>query len=214
MDKKTIFVLLLFLSGWTAVGFADTLHLKNGNKIQGEITQQTDSMVKINISGVTITYYMDEIARIEKDGGSAEPASAPSSAPSRSVPQVIPAPAAREDSTQPSRDLVLRYLDLSGTSATLDQMFQDMIQNSSPQDALRLQQAYDLEEILQILVPIYQKHFTRDDLQKLVAFYQSPVARKLNEVTPGLVKDTLDAAMLYFRTKLPSPGATPQGQGS
>lgn len=207
MNKKILLVVLLLL-GWASPGFADTIYLKNGNKIEGEIVQQTENMVKISISGVTITYYMDEIARIEGSGQTADTAPAPASAHPGS--RVTPSPAPTGQSpAKPARDLVLRYLELSGTRSTLDQMFQEMIQNSAPQDALRLQQAYNLEEIMEVLVPIYQKHFTQDDLQKLVAFYQSPVARKLNDVTPDLVKDTLDTAMLYFRTKLP-PSPAPQ----
>jgi hypothetical protein len=174
-------------------------------------------MVKVNISGVTITYYMDEIARI--DGGqdlapssaasvsavTVAPAAVPSTTPQAASPMAaMPLSSGMMGSAgKPPKELVLRYLTLSGTENTLDQMFQEMIENSSPQDAGRLSQAYDLGEIMEILVPVYQKYFTDDDMRKLVEFYQSSVAKKLNETTPMIIKDTLDAAMLYFRTKLP-----------
>ncbi len=42
--------------------FADTLILKSGRRIEGKIIEQTEEYIKINIQGISVTYYRDEIA--------------------------------------------------------------------------------------------------------------------------------------------------------
>ncbi len=44
---------------------ADTIFLKNGRKVQAKILEKTDKFTKVDVAGVTITYYAEEIERIE-----------------------------------------------------------------------------------------------------------------------------------------------------
>ncbi len=44
---------------------ADTLYLKSGKMIQGTIVEETDQYTKINVSGITVTYFPEQIARRE-----------------------------------------------------------------------------------------------------------------------------------------------------
>ncbi len=51
------------------------------------------------------------------------------------------------------------------------------------------------DEILATTVPVYQKHFTKGDIDALVAFYSSPVGQKLLHELPGIMSDSLQATM-------------------
>ena len=42
-----------------------------------------------------------------------------------------------------------------------------------------------------MIVPVYERHFTRKDIQGLIAFYQSPVGRKFVSVQPKLVAESM-----------------------
>lgn len=48
-------------------------------------------------------------------------------------------------------------------------------------------------KFIDIYVPIYKRHLTVDDLNKITAFYQSPVGKKLAEATPLISAEAMQA---------------------
>lgn len=48
------------------------------------------------------------------------------------------------------------------------------------------------DELLQAMVPTYQKHFTKGDLEALTAFYSSPTGQKLLREMPAVTAETMD----------------------
>jgi tetratricopeptide (TPR) repeat protein len=67
-DKKNSLRLILLLAAVLyspAPVFAETIVLKSGQKIEGRILEKTDKYIKIDFQGMPLTYYVDDIARIE-----------------------------------------------------------------------------------------------------------------------------------------------------
>jgi len=68
--KNSGMLVIIFLFGAVSYGnigvFADTITLKSGEKLEGNITEKTDKYVKIDISGVPITYFLDEVESIKQ----------------------------------------------------------------------------------------------------------------------------------------------------
>lgn len=63
MGKKVIylcFICLLFLSN----AFCDTIIFKSGKQLDGSIKERTNEAVKIDIEGITLTYYLTDIESI------------------------------------------------------------------------------------------------------------------------------------------------------
>ena len=60
--KKIIIFSIFFLL--TIPVFAETILLKSGKKVEGEIIGQTDKYIKIDFQGLPITYYLDDIESI------------------------------------------------------------------------------------------------------------------------------------------------------
>ena len=63
MRNKVIclcFISLLFLGN----AFCDTIILKSGKQVEGSIKTRTDDAVKVDIEGITITYYFTDIKSI------------------------------------------------------------------------------------------------------------------------------------------------------
>ena len=58
------------------------------------------------------------------------------------------------------------------------------------------------ETMEQIFYPIYDKHFTEEELKDLVAFYKSPTGQKAIEVMPDLLKESLEKASELMNPKL------------
>jgi tetratricopeptide (TPR) repeat protein len=47
--------------------FADTVILKSGKRIEGEIIEKTDEYIKLDTNGLNLTFWPDEIERIEAE---------------------------------------------------------------------------------------------------------------------------------------------------
>lgn len=60
-------LLLLVCFVFPAFTFAETILLKSGKKIEGEIAERTKEYIKVRVSGMTITYPIDAVDKIEGD---------------------------------------------------------------------------------------------------------------------------------------------------
>ena len=65
MNKKMTVVLLLMLLSISSSLFAETIVLKSGKTVEGRIIEKTKDHIKIDVSGIPITYYSDEIVNID-----------------------------------------------------------------------------------------------------------------------------------------------------
>lgn len=65
MNKKTGFILPLLLLFVFPSVFAETIVLKSGKTIDGKILEKTDKNIKVDISGIPVTYYLEEIESID-----------------------------------------------------------------------------------------------------------------------------------------------------
>ncbi|PSR53440.1 DUF2059 domain-containing protein [Adhaeribacter arboris] len=45
----------------------------------------------------------------------------------------------------------------------------------------------------QMIVPIYDKHFTHQEITELIAFYQTPIGQKTTQVLPILTQESMTA---------------------
>jgi hypothetical protein len=52
-----------------------------------------------------------------------------------------------------------------------------------------------IDEITLAMIPAYQKHFTESDIERMNAFYSSPVGRKVLEELPAVMQEGTQAAM-------------------
>jgi uncharacterized protein len=61
-----------------------------------------------------------------------------------------------------------------------------------------------MDEMMQAMVPAYQKHFTKGDIDNLVAFYSTPTGEKLLRDMPAIMadsmKDVMPIAIRYMDT--------------
>ncbi|MDP2922235.1 MAG: transglutaminase domain-containing protein [Candidatus Omnitrophota bacterium] len=72
MNKKLIIALsILFFFCCTPI-FCETIKLKNGKTVEGKIVEKTNTFVKLNITGVGVTYYFDEVAEIKATQGTSQ----------------------------------------------------------------------------------------------------------------------------------------------
>jgi hypothetical protein len=66
--------------------------------------------------------------------------------------------------------------------ARMDKMMDDMIKD------------LPIDELIQAMVPAYQKHLTKGDVDALTAFYSSPTGQKVLKETSAMTADAMQAA--------------------
>ncbi|HEV8183227.1 MAG TPA: DUF2059 domain-containing protein [Candidatus Angelobacter sp.] len=67
-------------------------------------------------------------------------------------------------------------------------------------------------EMFKAMMPVYQKHFTKGDLDAMIAFYSTPTGQKVLRETPGLTIDTTAAIMPVVNQYLGKINARMQGE--
>jgi hypothetical protein len=114
---------------------------------------------------------------------------------------------AQDDNIDPKAiELSSELLDLAGSKKVMTQMFDrmgplltEMIEKANPgkeADVDDVMKNYVLPKMQESLPELehesallYAKHFTTDELGQLVAFYQSPVGKKLVQELPGMMAE-------------------------
>jgi hypothetical protein len=126
------------------------------------------------------------------------------------------APATRED--------VQRYLDVMHSRAMMSQMIEamtkpmhQMIHEQYLKDKDKLppdfedhvnkmmddtMKGFPWDEILEAMVPVYQKHMTKGDIDATVAFYSSPTGQKMLRELPAIMAEAMQAMMPLMQKQM------------
>jgi hypothetical protein len=239
MMKRIAFIVAFILA--CGVAQAATVHLKNGSTVSGKIIAKTADSVKLDVSGVTLTYYNDEIDRMdEADAPVAAPAEPVAPAPADKVEPVVAAPpVVSNDVVMPpatppvvapvvpspvaptpvaavplpvaaapsqadvyagmsKKDLIMKFIDVFGTRKSMGLNFDQMATKLSPQEAEVFKKTFKVDEIIERMVPLYDKHFSEADLKTLIDFYSSPTGKRLVETIPTIMTESVEVSAKYF----------------
>jgi uncharacterized protein len=63
--------------------------------------------------------------------------------------------------------------------------------NKSTADMLK---AFPYDELIDVMIPVYQKHLTKSDVDALVAFYSGPTGQKMLTEMPAMAAESMQAA--------------------
>lgn len=53
------------------------------------------------------------------------------------------------------------------------------------------------DELMKAILPIYDKHFTHQEIRQLIAFYQSPLGRKISTTLPEIQRESVEAGRAW-----------------
>jgi hypothetical protein len=108
----------------------------------------------------------------------------------------------------PTREQVLHLLDLMGAKKLMTQMLDNVfdmeirhIKQLRPDIpaafwddfAADARKSVHVEDLMDVIVPIYQRHFSNADIDGLIAFYQSQLGRKLTAELPQVQMEAMQA---------------------
>jgi uncharacterized protein len=62
--------------------------------------------------------------------------------------------------------------------------------------------SFPWDEILDSMVPVYQKHFTKGDIDHLVAFYSTPTGKKFLREMPAITSEAMQTMMPIMKQRI------------
>jgi len=119
------------------------------------------------------------------------------------------------DTDVPDKAAVMQFLELMHARAQMVQVmegmakqmregaergFKEKVPNATPAQLAKLDAIFDdilkalpVDEMVDAIVPIYQKHLTKSDLAAIVGFYSSPAGQKILKEMPAIMAEALQA---------------------
>ena len=101
---------------------------------------------------------------------------------------------------------IRRLLDLTGAGNLGGQVMDQLLgsfKQSNPAVPARfwddLRGELDAGQLTELVVPIYDRHLSHDDVRQVIAFYESPAGRKLISVQPQIVAESMKAGQDWGR---------------
>lgn len=133
-------------------------------------------------------------------------------------------PTAAVQDEKPSTEQVLHLLDLlrvkesiqisvdamkEEMKGTAEQSFREKIPNPTAEQLQSVHAVVDdvfktlvLDDLITDVVPIYQRHLTRSDVQAMITFYSSPAGKKIMREQPTIIKESMQATAAGQQKKM------------
>jgi len=125
----------------------------------------------------------------------------------------------------PSKEDVMRFLDLMQAKSRMVQMMDGMksgmktgaeaglkqqLPDATPEQLAKADLLADvvfkdfpIDEMFDALIPIYQRHLTKADLEAAIAFYSSPAGQRLLKEQPAMMAEGMQSGQDIMLKKIP-----------
>ena len=118
-----------------------------------------------------------------------------------------PPPAAAKPMIGPSEEKVIRQLlDVTGTVKLSQQMVDQMLasmQTSMPDIPAefwtKIRACFKADEFIALIIPVYDKYYSKEELDGLLAFYQSPLGQKVIATLPEVNRESMAIGQAWGR---------------
>lgn len=94
---------------------------------------------------------------------------------------------------------IRRLIDISGSLGNAEMMMNTMISQyedlglNIPEEFWEeFKKEFNTDDLAQMVIPIYAKYYTHEDIKALIAFYESPIGQKLIENTPMVLQESME----------------------
>jgi hypothetical protein len=89
--------------------------------------------------------------------------------------------------------------------------FKHFIPDATPEQIAKVDAIADqalgdmpIDEMVAAIVPIYQKHLTKSDLEAVIIFYKSPAGQKILKEQPAMMAEGMQAGQDIMLKRLPA----------
>ncbi len=187
--RKIIVLALGLLVSCVSVSMASTIYFKDGRTVDGDIIQKNAYYTIVNVNGTPNKYYNDQIESIvdsiEKE-----------------VDSVLVDYTNLDYIDSDKVDLIIRLIVISGIKNNLKHSIANVIKKAPLERREEMKELFDLNEIIEHVIPVYDNHYTVEEIQELLKFYESPIGKKFLETNPKIAVESADASIAYFQEQL------------
>ena len=192
-----ILLIISMVMGVSLPAMAAVVHLKDGRIIEGKVVEENVQAIRLETNGSLMTYFADEVGDVDGRplGGNVvvDP----------NKPVEIMKPAAISAA---KRALIIEFMEAFGTQQALKQNFQLMLaraKEQKPEQAATIEARINIDEIVEELVPVYDRNFTEEELKAFIAFYGSDNGKKLMNTLPTIMRESIEESTKYMQRILP-----------
>lgn len=197
--------LLLGILLMATTAMASSIHLKDGRIVEGRIVEENPQSIRIESKGGIVTFYADEVGDVDgRPLGGKTNAGIPKVNPVNAFVASKPLPV--KPITPEKRALIMKFIEVFGTKQAIEQNFQLLIERASkerPEEAQKIKDNIKTDELIEVLIPVYDRNFSQEDLQAFIDFYGSASGRKLLMNIPALMRESVEASARYIQQKFP-----------
>jgi len=65
---------------------------------------------------------------------------------------------------------------------------------------IKFTQQFRVNDLTELLIPIYEKHFSDDEIKQLIAFYETPIGQRYVAESPAITTETMIASREWGRS--------------
>ncbi len=116
--------------------------------------------------------------------------------------------ASTDDAPQTPEALARELIRISGAVESTDDMmaaYEGQFRMAFPDVPAELWSelfaSMNANELVELVIPIYTKHYTREDLVGLIEFYQSPLGQRLIKANPAIMQESMAVGMAWGQQK-------------
>jgi hypothetical protein len=81
--------------------------------------------------------------------------------------------------------------------------FEQMAASLPPEKGQAFRKAFNVDTVINLLIPVYEKYFSEEDLKAYIEFYSSGAGAKLSKSLNAVMAESVDATMKYFELNMP-----------
>lgn len=166
--------------------FAEKIHLKDGSVINEKIIERGSYYIITMTGKKPKKYFMSQIDYIEEE-----------EAAGATYVDLSKFEGVGEDKVK----LIFNYIDVSGIRFSMNRNIKRTIDQAPEEQKEKYEKLFNVNEIIELLIPIYSKYYSKIDLINMIQFYASPTGVRVLESTPEIMKETVDASIQYFKEK-------------
>ena len=107
----------------------------------------------------------------------------------------------KERSNNPDKS-AKEIIELSGSKDQFKLFLDAFLKNFPERRANAIKGIVDVNEFCDRMIPLYKKHFSIEEMQDLIDFYNSDTGQKLVRLNPTLFKEGSEIGTQYFKEKL------------
>ena len=111
--------------------------------------------------------------------------------------------------TEPSDADIIKMQQVNGSVGSINTMYPQIeaqlksTKSGVPQAkwAAVKKEVFDVEVagLIKQLIPIYKKHFTKEEVKAIIAFYESPIGKKLASQTPLISLESMQVSQTWAK---------------